>query len=343
MIDPPTLKPAPSVFQRRLSLVLLGILVLIAGTVIWIQNQYDPLTWREQSKIQIGQPETEEEQAEGIVPISPVEKYNAQNLSDKINGKADLYLSAGFRSLESRRFGLTPDKARWMERYVYDMGGLRNAFSVFSAQRRQDAEQSALTSHAYLSANGLFLVHGPYYVEIIGTEASGPMQSRMKDLGAAFVRSRSVPSEKLQELALFPPDHHVPHTTQLIADSAFGIQVLDWVYTSNYADTAAQATAFISNRKSAEQALTAMAAFIGYWKEFGGQTVQTPDHLPGHPPDYLPDYLKDARIVLILDNYEIAMVRGEYLFGVHEATDLEFGLALAAGLRQSIGGAANDR
>lgn len=329
MVDPPVLKSAPSVFQRRLSVVLLGVLVLIAAAVIWIQNQYDPLAWREQSKNQIRQPEIE--QVEGMVPISSVEKYNAENLSDKINGKADLYLSAGFRSLESRRFGLVTDKARWMERYVYDMGGLRNAFSVFSAQRRPDAEPLALTSHAYLSANGLFLVHGPYYVEIIGTEASDPMQSRMKDLGAAFVRSRSASFEKLQELALFPPDHNVPHTTQLMADSAFGIQVLDWVYTSNYADAAAQATVFISNRKTAEQALTALEAFIGYWKEFGGETVQAPDHLP--------DNLKDARIVLILDNYEIAMVQGEYLFGVHEATDLEFGLALAAGLQQSIEGA----
>lgn len=331
MIDPPPLKSTPSVFQRRLSVVLLGLLALIAGALIWIQNQYDPLAWREQSKNQIRPPEIENEQVEGMVPISPVEKYNAENLSDKINGKADLYLSAGFRSLESRRFGLTTDKARWMERYVYDMGGLRNAFSVFSAQRRQDAEQLALTSHAYLSANGLFLVHGPYYVEIIGAEASDPMQSRMKDLGAAFVRSRTASFEKLPELALFPPDHNVPRTTQLIADSAFGIQILDWVYTSNYADAAAQATAFVSNRESTEQALTALEAFIGYWNEFGGETVQTPDHLP--------DHLKDVRIVLILDNYEIAMVQGGYLFGVHEATDLEFGLALAAGLQQSIEGA----
>jgi hypothetical protein len=335
MIDPPVLKSAPSVFQHRLSLVLLGILVLIAGAVIWIQTQYDPLAWREQSKNQIQPPEIEKEAVEGVVPISPIEKYNAENLSDKINGKADLYLSAGFRSLESRRFGMTADKARWMERYVYDMGGRRNAFSVFSAQRRQDAEQMALASHAYLSANGLFLVHGPFYVEIIGTEASGPMQSLMKALGTAFVRSRSVSSGKLQELSLFPSDYHVPHTTQLIADSAFGIQVLDWVYTSNYADGEARATAFVSNRKTAEQALTAMEAFIGYWKEFGGETVQAPDHLP--------DQVKDARIVLILDNYEIAMVQGEYLFGVHEATDLEFGLVLAAALQQSIEGPANDR
>jgi hypothetical protein len=107
------------------------------------------------------------------------------------------------------------------------------------------------------------------------------------------------------------------------------------VYTSNYAGGEAQATAFVSYRKSAERALIAMEAFIGYWKEFGGETVQAPEHIP--------ENLKDARIVLILDNYEIAMVQGEYLFGVHEATDLEFGLALAAGLQQSIEGSANDR
>ena len=62
--------------------------------------------------------------------------YDSISLSDKINGKAELYLAAGFARLETQRFALTDNPGQWMERYLYDMGQHANAFSVFSAQRR---------------------------------------------------------------------------------------------------------------------------------------------------------------------------------------------------------------
>jgi len=38
----------------------------------------------------------------GLVPLSPPEAFDAQTLSDKINGKAELYLSADFINLNSQ-------------------------------------------------------------------------------------------------------------------------------------------------------------------------------------------------------------------------------------------------
>ena len=39
----------------------------------------------------------------GLKPLAALEMFNAGNLSDKINGKAELYLSAGFTGLVSQR------------------------------------------------------------------------------------------------------------------------------------------------------------------------------------------------------------------------------------------------
>ncbi len=324
MEDAHSEKPASPPFQNRLSLLLLGLLVLIAAIVLWVQNRYEPARWREQAGNPAPPSKSRLSLPDGVIPLSPTERYSGDNVSDKINGKADLYLSAGFKSLESRRFALAKDKDRWMERYVYHMDGLRNAFAVYSAQRRSDSRAVSITPYAYFSSNGLFMVHGPYYLEFIASEASDAMQTHLKALGEAFVREHPEPTGKIVELDLFASDQRRPGSRKLIADSAFGIQGMDWVFTADYADEQNQATAFIAKRDDAVQARAMAEAFIAFWNEYGAESVAAPDDL------------SMSRIVFILDNFEIAMVHHSYVFGVHEASSLEFGLKVVAQLMHAI-------
>lgn len=328
MEDTHTEKSTRSQFQNRLSLSLLLLMVLIAGTVLWMQSRYDPAGWREQAGRPPQPSKPPETLPQGVTPLSPAERYREDNLSDKINGKADLYLNAGFKALESRRFALAEDKARWMERYVYDMGGHLNAFAVYSAQRRSDGQDAGITPHAYLSSNGLFLVHGHYYLEIIASEASDAMQAHLNAMGEAFVKTHPVSSGEIAELDLFGTEHLLPGSRRLIADSAFGIEGMDWVFAAGYADAHAQATAFVAKRDSAGQARATAEAFMAFWKEYGAASMAPPDHLPS------------SRIAFILDNYEVAAVHGAYVFGVHEASSLDFGLKVVAQLQRTIGEAA---
>ena len=76
----------------------------------------------------------------GLEPLTAPERFDAATLSDKINGKAELYLSAGFSSLVSQRFRDANESDLWIEAFVYDMKSGKNAFAVFSAQRRENAE-----------------------------------------------------------------------------------------------------------------------------------------------------------------------------------------------------------
>jgi hypothetical protein len=324
MVDMQQTTSGPSAFQQRLSFFLLALLVAIIGSMVWLQGRYDPADWRGQPKTPSKEGAVKADWPDGLVPLSPPEKYHAENLSDKINGKADLYLSAGFKRLESRRFGLVSDKSRWMERYLYDMGGHQNAYAVFSAQRRKDTQDTDLTPQSYLSANGLFLVHGSCYLEIIASEATPRMQSQMRALASSYITANPVKGNDLPIVKLFMPEDKVPHTSKLIAASAFGIQGLDWVYTSSYASENGQAAVYISKRGSPSQARTSADKFIAYWNEYGGASVPAPARLPG------------VQIVFILDNYEIAAVLGDYFFGVHEATNLDFGLELISRVHQSI-------
>ncbi len=326
-------KRGPSATERRLSLFLLGVLALIAAMMLLRQARFDPGAWRELPSA-TGEPvqrhteaPADMDGADGLVPLSAVESYGGDTLSDKINGKADLYLGAGFRGLESRRFALAGDQSRWMERHVYDMGDLGNAFAVFSSQRRRNIQPLDLTAYAYLAGNGLFFVHGPYYVEIVAVEASPEVQAGMKALGAAFVRTHETTLNRLAELDLFPAAHRIADSIQLAARNAFGIEGADGIFTAAYAMDQAGGLAFICKRSSAAEARGLVAKFHAFWIDFGGREVAPPVDFQG------------ARIVFILDNYEISMVQDNWVFGVHESTSLEFGLGLIEQLQHNIAGA----
>ncbi len=327
-------KNGATVGERRLSLAILGFLALIAGAMLVVQDRYDPAVWREQAgTVKADVPAQAQETAPagdakdipaGLVPVSAAEQYDSNTLSDKIDGKADLYLSAGFQSLATRRFALAGDKSRWMERFLYSMGSLRNAYAVFSAQRRPNVKPLELTPYAYLAGNGLFFVHGPFYMEIIASDASPEVQAGMNALAKAFIASQVVKAEDLAELRLFPSDHRITGSIKLAASSAFGIEGLDGVFTADYAGDQAEALAFVSKRVSRDEAQSLAARFHAFWLDFGGEKIAPPADLQG------------AGIVLILDNYEICLAQNDYLIGVHEATSLEFGLGLVQQLQRNI-------
>ncbi|MHC4193058.1 MAG: DUF6599 family protein, partial [Planctomycetota bacterium] len=82
----------------------------------------------------------------GFKALSTTEVYDSANLFEKINGKATFYLDCGFRELLTQRFVSESDEDIWMELYVYDMSNIANAFSVFSTQKRPEAQ---MLSFAY--------------------------------------------------------------------------------------------------------------------------------------------------------------------------------------------------
>jgi hypothetical protein len=336
-------KRDPTVRERRFSVMLLGILALIAGGMLWAQGRFDAGAWREQAQSAeaggdtrrtapppVPQASTEADASAGVEPLAPAERYGPDTLSDKIDGKAELYLSAGFQSLESRRFALSGDKRRWMERYVYDMGGFRGAYAVFSSQRRPHIHPVAWTGHAYLAGNALFFVHGPYYVEIVGAEVSKSVQNGLESLAKAFIETHGAQAADPVELQLLPMDNRAANSVKLTARAVFGIQGLDWIFSAAYSSSSdqAEALAFVSQRNSPAEAEALADKFHSFWLEFGGADIAPPSGPQG------------ARGVSILDNYEICVVRGKYLIGVHAATNLEFGMRLVEQLQRNIAGLA---
>ncbi len=313
---------------RMEQLVGFGVLVVLAAIALGIytvQHRFNPAVTARQ---ELSKSATATESfsladlapAE-IQPFSPPEHFDPDTLSDKINGKAELYFSAGFRSLKAQRFALAIDPALWFEMFVYDMGTARNAFSVFSMQRRGDLEAGGPTLFAYATPNGRFLAHGRYYLEMVGAEASEPLMTAADAMAAAFVDRIGADAAELTEMALFPEDGRVSGSRSLVASDAFGITGFNQVFTATYQQNGADFMAYVARRESAVSARSTAETVRDFYLEFGGTALDGPE---------------GVAVVDILDTIEVVLHEGRYVIGVHEAPDRETALALAERIRKRL-------
>ena len=262
----------------------------------------------------------------GLVPLTLPESFDAQNLSDKINGKAELYLSAGFNSLNSQRYKDIKGSDLWIEAYIYDMDNGQNAFSVFSAQRREGAAKLDLAQYAYRTSNALFLVHGSFYIEIIASEATERAFNPVKLLAENFISHTATQTAIIQEKDLFPLQGLVADSISLISADAFGFDRMNQIYTAEYELGQQRLMAYLSRREENREAQDLAAAYQKFLETFGGQNIDA--SLP----------IRDAKLVEILETYEVIFSCGPFIAGVREADSKEQAMNLALQLYEKLKG-----
>jgi Family of unknown function (DUF6599) len=320
--------------QTFISLAILGVLVVIAGGIFFVQFNDNPALQPVTSGLSAGKPNETAPIVSlqkslisfpsGQAPLSPLETFDAAGLSDKIDGKAELYLTAGFVRLDSQRFEDKTAGDVWMEVFVYDMQSTQNAFSVFSAQRREDAQTIAIAQYAYQTQNALFFVHGPYYVEIVASDVSESIIEPMIRFAEAFIEKHPVKTQMITEKELFPKQGLVPNSISLVAADAFGYDRFDQIFTATYRLDDIELVAFFSRRKTSREAQALATGYLDFLATFGGE-----------PADVDPG-IEAAKMIYILDTYEIVFSHGAYLAGVREAAEKQPAQELAMQLLNRI-------
>lgn len=320
--------------QTGLSLTFLALLAIVAAGVLYTQSDFNPAVVQWQQLAAGGSQEPVSKQTapertlvplpDQLVGLTPVESFDAQNLSDKINGKAELYLSSGFKRLESQRFSRRGQSQPWLEMFAYDMDKFENAYSVFSVQRRENAASADLVEYAYQTENALFLVHGPYYLEIIASEPTAEMRQAGELLARSFISQTRVARETISENRLFPEENLVADSVARIPANAFGLERLDKVFTAVYLIEGREMTAFLSRRESAAEASELAEAYRQFLIQFGGEARKAELSI------------ENAALINILDSYEIVFAVGPYLAGVREAAQPQQAETLALKLYQRL-------
>ena len=247
----------------------------------------------------------------GFKTLSEIEVYNSENLYEKINGKAPFYTESGFEKLFTQRFISEKDENLWMELFVYDMGSIRNAFSVFSTQRRADATILSLflTSFGYRTSNALYFVHGDYYIELVGSSESKGLFKAIIETAQKVQANLAVSNVGIPELALLPQEDKglVQGSVKLYLANAFGFEGLTNTFTAQYKIDGQTVTAFLSQQAGIREAITMADGYRKFLIENGAVTKETTNKI------------LEGKVLDFYDTTEIVLATGPFIVGVHEA------------------------
>jgi hypothetical protein len=327
--------PGPLKLESAISVSILFLLIAIATLIYFQQFAYDEEQFNA-SVMQTGtiDPPThpngkmtlEGVAPENFLPMSDPEYFDRDTLSHKINGKADTYLDAGFSELVSGRFVNSPDSNLWFEFFLYNMETPRNAFAVYSTQKREGVPSLDFTRFAYATENAVFFVHGPYYVEIIGAQQNDVLMNSMTKMSDNFINRHPGDRLELAELSYFPEENLDLGSISIILHNGFGFEKFDNLVTGVYDTKGHRITAFLSVRDTPDEAETLAHGYAAFLKDLMGEEGLPPetDHIPG------------LAIIDVFGEYEMVFAKENILAGIHVSPDKGQGEQVAVLLYQKI-------
>jgi hypothetical protein len=258
---------------------------------------------------------SQEESQGDFTSVGKAETYNYDNLYEKIDGKAPMYQEAGFVKLDTQRFAAKSNSELGFELYIYDMNNAKNAFSVYSRQKRADVidlNDLGVSAFGYVAGNAICLSLGKNYVEMIGSAESNELVDGMKgiakDLSAKF---KPTEKDKIAELGYFPQGT-VAGSWKLQIDNAFGFDGLTDAYSALYKSGDKSVSIFFGRRKNADEAKTVAKNYYDFLITNGAKALTVNGEV-----------LKaaGASVVDFYGSFEMVFSTGVFVGGVHEAND----------------------
>ncbi|MFH0792512.1 MAG: DUF6599 family protein [bacterium] len=261
----------------------------------------------------------------GLQSLGVPETFDEETLSQKIDGRAELYLGCGFEKLTTARYALADDPGAWFEIFVFDMGVPRNAFAVYSLQRRSEATDAAFAQFSYAAENALFFVCGRFYVEIVGAQTTPALMETMTAAGKAFVAQRSEEEIAFLEVSLFPQEFLQKEQIRFVPADGFGYEKFNDVFVGPYELPSGRLEAFVSVRNSSEEASQLAQAYLDFLIRLGSEKIGVAS-----------GEIADLKAVDLLGDTELVFTAGKVVAGIHAATDRAAALELAEKLYREI-------
>lgn len=294
--------------ESFVSVFLILVLVVIGAAVFAKQFHYDRSVFEIPSPEQSVEINMAELAVSGFKTIGQTESYDKNNLYEKINGKAELYIPAGFSKLYYQRFGDEQNKNLWIELYIYDMADIHNAYSVFSLQRRLNAKMiSLLPDFHYLTDNGVYLAYGNYYIEAVGSAENEKISKVLISMASslAYKLFSAEQSKLIQEKFILLNTEDIRSDVKLYAKGAFGFDGFENVFSCQYKIGSENVTVFLTQQKDARKAKKIADAYCKFMISNDAKEISI-EELNAKAFDYY-------------GTTEIVFASGDFVGGVHES------------------------
>ena len=246
-----------------------------------------------------------------------IEVYEPINLYDKIDGRAEYYLSydlvwavfCSYRRNANNRF--------LIELTIFNMLTPINAFGVFSGERTEITSQLRFGRDSYCLGANYSIWKGPFYIQINASGTTDELHRACLELAEKLTENLNDSGQPVWGLETLPADNLVPQSIQYFLVDALGHIFLKNTFTAKYYKYNIEIPVFLSHQNSPESVIKVLSGFTNFTSKYGkGNEIISEDGIE----------------VLICDMgefYDIIFQKGLFIGGVTEMKDKNLGMKAA--------------
>jgi hypothetical protein len=158
------------------------------------------------------------------------EVFNSDNLFDRINGAAPLFIENGFREMTTCDYEKGED---YITIQVYRHATPEDAFGMYTSERSSDLTFYKIGGEAHGDNSSLFFFAGPLYVKIRSNQSENETKKAMRVI-AESIAGNTDPNTYPAIIGTFPEENKIPHSEAYITSNYIGHEFLNKVYQCQY-------------------------------------------------------------------------------------------------------------
>jgi hypothetical protein len=226
--------------------------------------------------------------------MGSLETFNPDNLYDRINGAAPLFLANNFREMTAIDYRKGDD---YITVQAYRHGSPEDAFGMYASERSPEiAFIDGIGAEAQGDDENLFFFAGSIYVKMAAhcdsENVAELMQAIARGMAAKIDQSPAYPAM----LEMLPEEGRVKHSEVYINSSYIGHDFLKSVYAASYLRGGKTFQLFIVDGKTANGARLILQQYFAFTKqsdEIKDGPITIRDRYNGN----IPAFLKGSRII----------------------------------------------
>jgi hypothetical protein len=150
-----------------------------------------------------------------------LESFNADNLYEKIDGRAESFIQYGVKGMAYAFYHPSGDPSNELQLYVFEMADPLKALGKYGSEKPDEFEPVAIGTEGYSTAGSILFYSGRYYTQIVATQDDPKFTAFALKLAKQVAASQNPASLTLQTSsgANTPVSTVTPATAQSPADS----------------------------------------------------------------------------------------------------------------------------
>jgi hypothetical protein len=194
-----------------------------------------------------------------------LETFNAENLFEKIDGRAESFTQFGVKGMAYAYFHPAGDESNEVQVYIFELADALKATGKYDSEKPEDAKPLEIASGGYTTAGSTLFHAGPYYTQIVSTLDDAKFAACAEELARRIAaQQRTEGQDPAEALYVLLPTGPGRSGKKYVPQDVFGYSFLSDVFMADYKEGENAWQGFL---RSYPDAAAAKAVFDKYVEE----------------------------------------------------------------------------